>query len=68
MRDKPSIVGVDAMIILRFQNVVVRFVASAMGSPSVPAEAGYLSHSSTSNILIGLLAKPLAELAPTIVM
>ena len=34
------IVGVLVRMIFRFQNVVVRLVASATGSPSSPAETG----------------------------
>ena len=61
-------VGVETFIFFRFQKVVVRFSASLIGSPSVPADAGYRSTSSISTTLIGREARPAAELAPTIVM
>ncbi len=44
---------------------MVLLVASDIGSPSAPADASYLSHSSANTILIGLDASPDAELEPT---
>ena len=41
-------------------------MASDIGSPSAPALCSYLSVSSAKTILIGLDAKPAAELEPTI--
>ena len=63
----PFIVGVDTHTIFLFQKVVSLLVANNKGSPSFPAVAGYLSISSASSILIGLLAKLEGLLAPTIV-
>ena len=45
---------------------MVLAIANSVGSPSVPAEASYLSTSSNNKTLIGLEAKPDAELEPTI--
>ena len=50
------------------QNVVVRFSASFIGFPSLPADGGNLSISSINTILIGRDASPAAEFAPTIVI
>jgi len=60
------LVGVETMIILRFQNVAARLRASSIGSPSDPLEFGKRSTSSSKTILIGRLASWLGELAPII--
>ena len=60
-------VGVDTYTIFLFQNVVSRFSASSSGSPSLPAENGYLSISSANSARIGLEASELGEFAPTMV-
>src|SRR5690242_12051800 len=65
IRDVPFTDGVDILTSFRFQNVLVRFVASAIGSPLSPADAGYLSISSNSTMRIGLEERPVAEFAPT---
>ena len=58
-------VGVEAITIFLFQNVVVLFKANETGSPSAPALKGKRSISSANRILTGLLANPLALFAPT---
>ena len=67
IRDVPASVGVEPSKILRFQKVVVRFLPNVIGSPSVPAEAGYRSTSSHSKMRIGRDASEAAEFAPAIV-
>lgn len=68
MRLIPLFVGVENIPILRFQNVAERFFARDTGSPSEPAEIGYLSTSSQSTIRMGREARELGELAPQEVM
>ena len=59
-------VGVDVSSNFLFQKVIDLFLAKDTGSPSVPADIGYLSTSSHKTSLIGLLAKLSGEFAPTI--
>ena len=60
--DRPLTVGVEHIYIFLLKNVLVLAIANSVGSPSVPAEASYLSTSSNNKTLIGLEAKPKAEL------
>ena len=64
MRDAPFSVGVLTRMILRFQNVALRRLASPTGSPSVPADKGYLSTSSQRMIRHGRDARELGLFAP----
>ena len=68
MRLCPFRTGVETITVFLSQKVVCRFCARLKGSPSVPALAGYLSTSSASSTLMGRLASPVAEFAPTMVM
>ena len=61
-------VGVETYIFFLFQKVLVRFSASFIGSPSVPALNGYRSTSSHKRIRIGRDASPAADCAPTMVI
>src|SRR4029450_6602128 len=56
--------GLLAITTLRFQNAVVRAMASATGLPSVPADNGYLSASSKNATRTDRPDKLAAELAP----
>lgn len=66
MIDEPLLVGVETIKILRFQNVADRFLASSIGSPSDPDDAGNRSVSSSKTIRIGLDASCAGEFAPII--
>ena len=59
------LVGVDVLkVFLLAANVFWRSSAKDIGSPSLPALRSYLSTSSITKNLIGLLAKLAAELEP----
>ena len=60
----PSMVGVDVIMILRFQKVEVLFLAKSTGSPS--GVGWYLSTSSSKTILHGLDDNDAGELLPEI--
>ena len=61
----PLMVGVEHLTIFRLcRKVSVRRSASAMGSPSVPAESGNRSISSHNKYRMGLLARSVGLFAP----
>ncbi len=62
----PSIVGVETIKIFFLLKVLVRALASWMGSPSFEASNGYASTSSRNKYLAGSERKPTAELPPVI--
>ena len=64
IRDAPFSVGVLTRMIFLFQKVDDLFFASETGSPSVPADKGYLSTSSQRITRHGREASELGELAP----
>jgi hypothetical protein len=67
MREPPFTVGVEVKTSFLFQNVALLLRASVTGSPSVPADAGYLSTSSQSTTRMGLDASDAGLFAPQIV-
>jgi hypothetical protein len=67
MRLAPFTVGEESTRILRRRNVRVRATARLAGSPSAPADVGYLSTSSRNKSRIGRAARLAGLFAPAIV-